>query len=161
MGTIDLIILACFLPAIVFGLKNGFVKQLVAFGVIALGLALSIRFSAPMGQWITEKWALEPFWVKAISFSVIFIAVALGLSLIGKIVEKVLKVAMLGWLNRLLGMVVAIATASLIIGTLIFILTSANDLLNFIPEDKIAESRFWKPLLDLVKFAFPYLKSLF
>jgi hypothetical protein len=38
---------------------------------------------------------------------------------------------------------------------------SANDLLQFIPEEKIAESRFFKPLLHMVELVFPYLKSLF
>ena len=55
----------------------------------------------------------------------------------------------------------ALAAAALLTGTLIYVLNSANELLNFIPEEKIAESRFWKPLLALVQNVFPYLKSLF
>lgn len=161
MGTIDLIILACFLPAVVIGLKDGFIRQLVALGALVLGLYLSVRFSTPVGQWITERWHLEPFWIKVISFSVIFIAVALVLNLVGKLLEKVLKITMLGWLNRILGLVFAIITTALIVGTLIYVLNSANGLLKFIPEEKIAESRLYKPLLHLVEIAFPYLKSLF
>lgn len=161
MGTIDLIILACFLPAVVIGLKDGFIRQLVALGALVLGLYLSVRFSTPVGQWITERWHLEPFWIKVISFSVIFIAVALVLNLVGKLLEKVLKITMLGWLNRILGLVFAMITTALIVGTLIYVLNSANGLLEFIPEEKIAESRLYKPLLHLVEIAFPYLKSLF
>ena len=161
MGTIDIIILACFLPAAVFGLINGFVKQLVALGAIVLGIALSIKFSPVIGEWITARWELEPFWVKAISFSVIFIAVSLVVSLLGKLTEKILKITMLSWLNRLLGMVVAVVGAALVMGTLIYIISSANGLLNFIPEEKIAESRFYRPLLHMVEVVFPYLKSLF
>lgn len=161
MGTIDIIILACFLPAVVIGLKDGFVRQAVALGALILGLYLSVRFSAPVGQWITEKWHLEPFWIKVISFSSIFIGVALVLNLLGKLLEKVLKITMLGWLNRILGLVFAIITTALIVGTIIYVVNSANGLLEFIPEEKIAESRLYKPLLHLVETAFPYLKTLF
>lgn len=161
MGTIDIIILACFLPAVVIGLKDGFVRQLVALSALILGLYLSVRFSAPVGQWITERWHLEPFWIKVISFSAIFIAVALVLSLLGKLLEKVLKITMLGWLNRILGLVFAIITTALVLGTIIYVVNSANGMLEFIPEEKIAESRLYKPLLHLVETAFPYLKSLF
>jgi len=161
MGTIDLIILACFLPAIVIGLKSGFVRQLVALGAIVLGLYLSIHFSDIVGQWLAERWHVEKFWLKVISFTAIFIGVALVLNLIGTLVERVLKITMLGWLNRLLGLALAIVACALIVGTLIYMINSANDLLQFIPEEKIAESRFFKPLLHMVELVFPYLKSLF
>ena len=161
MGTIDIIILACFLPAVVIGLKDGFIRQLVALSALILGLYLSVRFSAPVGRWITERWHLEPFLIKVISFSAIFIAVALVLSLLGKLLEKVLKITMLGWLNRILGLVFAIITTALVVGTIIDVVNSANGMLEFIPEEKIAESRLYRPLLHLVETAFPYLKSLF
>ena len=161
MGTIDLIILACFIPAIVIGLKDGFVRQLVALGSIVLGLFLSIKFSDMVGQWLMERWHLEPFWIKVISFSAIFIVVALLLNLLGKLIEKVIKITMLGWLNRLLGLALALVACALIVGTLIYMVNSANDLLQFLPEEKIAESRFYRPLLHMVEVVFPYLKSLF
>lgn len=162
MGTIDIVILACFLPAVFIGLKNGFIRQLVALAVVVLGILLAVRFSDVVSAWITAaKITLEPFWAKALSFVLIFVAVALVLNLLGKLLEKVLNIAMLGWLNRLLGLVLALATSALIIGTLVYLVNSANSLINFIPEDKIAESRFYKPLLEFVQKVFPYLKSLF
>ena len=162
MGTIDIVILACFLPAIFIGLKNGFIRQLVALAVVVLGVWLAVRFSDVVAAWlIAHKITLEPFWAKAVSFVVIFIAVALVLNLVGKLLEKVLDIAMMGWLNRLLGLVVALATSALVIGTLIYVVDSANSLIGFIPAEQIEQSRFYKPLLTLVQQVFPYLKSLF
>ena len=161
MGTIDIVILACFLPAVFIGLKSGFIRQLVALAVVVLGIWLSLRFSDTVGAWLNERFRIEPFWTKAISFALIFIVAALVLNLLGKLLEKVLDIAMLGWLNRLLGLVLALATGSIIIGTLLYMVDSANALINFIPEEKIAESRFYKPLLSFVENVFPYLKSLF
>ncbi|MBQ9530128.1 MAG: CvpA family protein [Bacteroidales bacterium] len=162
MGTIDIVILACFLPAIFIGLKNGLIRQLVALAVVVLGIWLAVRFSDVVAAWITAaKITTEPFWAKTLSFVLVFVAVALVLNLVGKLLEKVLDIAMLGWLNRLLGMVVAIATGALVIGTLIYLVNSANSLIGFIPEEQIEQSRFYKPLLTLVQQVFPYLKTLF
>ena len=145
MGTIDIVILACFLPGVFIGLKNGFIRQLVALAVVVLGIWLSLRFSDIVGGWLTDRFQIEPFWAKAI----------------GKLLEKVLDIAMLGWLNRLAGLVLALATSALVIGTLIYLTDSANSLIGFIPEEKISESRFYRPLLTFVERVFPYLKSLF
>ena len=154
-------ILACFLPAVVLGIKRGLVKQIVALAVVVLGIHLSLRFSDPLQAYLAQMVKWEPFWTKAVSFTVIFLAVALLLSLLGKLVEKVIKIAMLGWLNRLLGLLVAMIAAALVVGTLVYIVNSANNLLQFLPEEQIAQSRFYTPLLNLVEQIFPLLKSLF
>lgn len=161
MGAIDIVILACFLPAVVLGIKRGLVKQIVALAVVVLGIHLSLRFSDPLQAYLAQMVKWEPFWTKAVSFTVIFLAVALLLSLLGKLVEKVIKIAMLGWLNRLLGLLVAMIAAALVVGTLVYIVNSANNLLQFLPEEQIAQSRFYTPLLNLVEQIFPLLKSLF
>jgi len=161
MGTIDIVILACFLPAVYLGLKNGFIRQLVALAVVVGGIVLALRFSDTVGAWLQQRIKVEPFWIKAISFALIFIAVALVLNLAGKLLEKVLSIAMLGWLNRLLGLALALATSALLIGVIVYLVDSANQLVEFLPKEKIEESRFYKPLLTLVQNVFPYLKSLF
>ncbi|MBO4557290.1 MAG: CvpA family protein [Bacteroidales bacterium] len=161
MGTIDIIIAACFLPAIFLGLKNGFVRQLVALAVIVLGLWASAKFSDTVAQWLSQRFSWEPFWIKAVSFAAIFLAVALVLNLLGTLLEKLLNITLLGWLNRLLGLALSLVTCALIVGTLIYLVNSANNLISFIPEEKLAESRFFKPLLKLVETVFPYLKQLF
>ncbi len=161
MGAIDIVILACFLPAVVLGLKRGLVGQIVALAVVVLGIHLSLKFSGALQGYLSQMVSWDPFWTKAVSFTAIFLAVALLLGLLGKLVEKVLKIAMLGWLNRLLGMLVAVATASLVVGTLVYIVNSANQLLQFLPEEQLARSRFYTPLLNLVESVFPLLKSLF
>ena len=84
MGVLDIIIVCCFLPVLYFGIKNGLVKQLVAVAVIYLGISLSLRFSTPVAEWVMEHVKISEFWAKAVSFLLIFLVVALLLSLLGK-----------------------------------------------------------------------------
>ncbi|MBO4535959.1 MAG: CvpA family protein [Bacteroidales bacterium] len=161
MGVIDIIIVCCFLPVLYFGIKNGLVKQLVAFAVIYFGITLSLRFATPVAEWITERLQISEFWAKTVSFIFIFFVVALVLSLLGKIVEKIIKISMLGWLNKLLGIAMTFCIFALLISVLVYFVDSANNLLDFIPKEKLEESRFYPLLLDLSKEVFPHFKELF
>lgn len=161
MGVIDIVIVCCFLPVLYFGIKNGLVKQLVAFAVIYFGITLSLRFATPVAEWITERLQISEFWAKTVSFIFIFFVVALVLSLLGKIVEKIIKISMLGWLNKLLGIAMTFCIFALLISVVVYFVDSANNLLDFIPKEKLEESRFYPLLLDLSKEVFPHFKELF
>ena len=115
MGVIDIVIVCCFLPVLYFGIKNGLVKQLVAFAVIYFGLRLSLRFATPVAEWIVERVKISDFWAKTVSFIVIFFAIALLLNLLGKMLEKIINISMLGWLNKLLGIVMTFCIFALLI----------------------------------------------
>lgn len=160
MGTIDIVILCCFIPAIIIGLKNGLIKQLIALAVIYLGIRLSLMFSDPVSQWLTERMQLSEFWVKALSFLIIFAAVAIILNLLGNIIEKIIKVTPLSGLNRLGGVLVACCITALIVSVLVYFLDSFNGLAHLISDEKIQESVFYPKLLDLAKNVFPHLKEL-
>jgi membrane protein required for colicin V production len=161
MGVIDIVIVCCFLPVLYFGIKNGLVKQLVAFAVIYFGITLSLRFATPVSEWITARLQISEFWAKTVSFIVIFFVVALVLGLLGNMLDKIIKISMLGWLNKLLGVAMTFCIFALLISVLVYFVDSANNLLDFIPKEKLEESRFYPVLLDLSKEVFPHFKELF
>ena len=161
MGVIDIVILCCFLPALYFGIKNGLVRQLVAIAVIYFGIALALKFTAPASAWVLEHVEMSEFWARAVSFIVIFFVVALVLSLLGRLVEKIIKISLLGWLNKLLGVIASMCVIALVLSALAYVVDSANNLLEFIPKEKLEESRFFPALLDLSKDLFPRLKEIF
>lgn len=148
MCTIDIIILICFLPAFYFGIKNGLVKQLISLCVVYFGIKLSVRFSQPVALWLTESVGITEVWSKTLSFIVIFLAVALILSLIGRIIEKILNISLLGWLNKLLGVALSIVICALLVAAAIHMADHANNVLHFISEEKLAESKLWPVILD-------------
>ena len=161
MGVVDIVIVCCFLPALYFGVKNGLVKQLVALAVIYFGIKLSLRFSVPVGNWVVEHVKLPDFWAKAVSFIVIFFAVALVLNLFGKLVEKIIQISLLGWLNKLLGIAMTLCLFVFLLSALVYLVDSANNMLEFIPKEKLEESRLYPMLLNVSQEVFPRFKELF
>ena len=84
----------------------------------------------------------------------------LVLTLIGKAIEKVVKLAMLGWLNKLLGIVFALLKAVLIIGLVIIIFDAIYNLIPFVSSDTLNESVLYNPIKSIANTVFPFLKEL-
>lgn len=161
MGVLDIVIVCCFLPALFLGIRNGLVRQLVSLAVIYFGITLSLRFSSRVSRWVLDYVEISDFWIQSVSFILIFFAVAFILSCLGRIVEKIIKISLLAWLNRMLGIVAAFCTFLLLLSVLVYFIDSLNNLLNFIPKEKIEESRLYPALRDLSQQIFPYFRELF
>lgn len=95
------------------------------------------------------------------AFALIFLAVIAVLALIGKFLEGTVKLIMLGWLNRLLGVVFSLLKAGLIVGLVIMAFCSLNNTFRFVSEDVLNSSVLFPPLKDMAYTVFPYLKELF
>jgi len=162
MVVIDIILVVCFLPAIFFGLKNGLVKQLVSVCVIFFGIKLSIKYAGIVSERIINSGVGIPeFWTSIISFILIFTIIAIVFSLLGRAIEKVVKITLLGWLNKLLGLILSCFVFLVVISVLVYFVNSANLAFHIIPDEKIAESRIYPVMLNFAQSVFPLIKSLF
>jgi len=160
MSTPDIIILLCFLPAIISGITKGFIEQVVALLSLILGAWLAFKFSNVVGEWLKPYFEVSETVMHVISFAVIVIAVVLVLFFIGKILTGVTKLVMLGWLDRLLGLVFAILLAGLIIGIGIILFDTVNVKFELVDEAVLEESVLYGPIRDIAYTVFPYLKEL-
>lgn len=161
MNILDIIILVCFIPAIIGGLRKGLIAQVVSIISIILGVWLAFKFSSLVSGWMAGWFdGASPAILNIIAFAVILIAVIFGLFAIGKVIEASIKIIMLGWLNRILGLVFAILKCALILGLVIIMFDSINGNFHAVPEKTLSESILYPPLNDLANCIFPYLKDL-
>ena len=121
MAILDIVILLCFIPAIVSGISKGFVKQVIDFVAILLAAWAAFRFSTMLSEWLGTYVTLDPTVLKVICFVLIAIVVALILNLIGVLITKALQKLSLGFFNRLLGLVFGVLKVGLIIGLVILL----------------------------------------
>lgn len=161
MNFTDIILIICFIPAIVRGLTKGFVEQLVALLSIFLGVWLAYRFGGQLSAWATPYLHADPRIMNIVCFTVVVIVAIVILFLIGKVITGVIKIVMLGWLNRLLGLVFAMLKAALIIGLLIILFDTLNSTLGMVDAGQLESSVLYPWLRDFADTAFPYLKKLF
>ena len=160
MSTPDIIILICFLPAVISGIMKGFIEQAIALVSLILGAWLAFKFSTVVSGWLQPYFEVSETVLNVISFAVIMVAVVLVLFVLSKILTGVTKLVMLGWLDRLLGLVFALLKAGLLIGIGIILFDTLNVKFEFVEEQVLDESVLYAPIRDIAYVIFPYLKEL-
>lgn len=161
MGLFDIIVLVCFLIALCIGLKKGFIAQAVSLVSLCLGVWLAVTFSVPVGLRLEEWTSIDGAGMKIAAFVLIFCVTALVLTLAGRILEKIIKVVMLGWLNRLLGAVLAAVECLLILCIALMIFDALNGTFSFVKTEYLMSTVFYEPLETASHTIFPRLKELF
>ena len=160
MNIIDVIIPVCCIPAVVQGLRKGFIRQVFSIAALVLGAWLAFHFSSAATQWIESFIKADRTLLGVIAFVVIFVLVYFGLLLLGHLVKGLVTLIMLGWVDKLLGVVFGLLKALLAIGLVIMLIDAASSVVTLIPETTIKESVLYGPVKDVANVVYPYLKEL-
>ena len=159
MAILDIILLLCFVPAIVSGISKGFVKQGVDLVAILVAAWAAFHFSTVLGDWLSQYITLEKTILNVISFVLIAIVSALLLNLVGSLITNAMKALSLGFLNRLFGLVFAVLKVGLVLGLLILLFESLNSSLHLVKPEATANAVVYNTLKDIADKIFPILKT--
>ena len=161
MATLDIILLVCFIPGIIRGISKGFLEQALALAGIVLSVWAAFHFSGLVATWLKPYLTFSETTLNVISFALILIVMSLLVLLVAKLLTKVLEMAMLGWLDKTLGLVFALAVNALVIGLFIVLFDTLNLKFNLVKPEVLDGSIVYTTLRDLCYLVFPYLKSFF
>ena len=100
---IDLVFVILIFAAIFKGLRNGLIIALFTLVGYILGLALAVKLSTVAADYIGSAVNISQRWLPLVAFILVFVGVVVAVRLGAKALEGVVQVAMLGWLNRLGG----------------------------------------------------------
>ncbi len=162
MQIIDIVILVLVALAIVKGLIDGLIRQVGGIAGLFVGIILAGRFSALLASWLHQWISASENIVKILSFVLIIIATCLLMHLVGKLLEKIVTITTLGWLNRLLGAVLSVFGVVLLIGVLLSLIEYVNESwFIIIPKEMIAQSKGVQIVTSITDVVFPYIKEIF
>jgi membrane protein required for colicin V production len=102
---IDLVLTVILILALMKGYQQGLILGLFSFIAIVIGLAAAIKLSAVVADYIGKAVKVSDEWLPVISFAVVFIIVVLLVRWGANAIQRTVEVVMLGWVNRLGGMV--------------------------------------------------------
>ena len=139
---IDLVIIFTSIVACFKGLKNGLI--IAVFSVIALimGLAAALKLSVVVAGLISSSTSrFIPF----LSFLIVFLGVALLVSLVGRLLNKSFQIAMLGWVNRLAGLILYLLIYLIILSILFFYIQH----LSILNSQNFSDSKFYPVIENL------------
>jgi len=159
MAILDIILLLCFVPAIVNGISKGFVKQVIDLVAILAAAWAAFHFSPMLSAALARHITLEKTILDVVSFALIIIVAALLLHLLASLLTQALKSLSLGFLNRLLGLVFAILKVGLVLGLLILLFETLNSTLHIVKPETTADAVVYNALKEAAEKIFPILRT--
>jgi len=122
MNLLDLIIISTLIFLVVKGLLRGFIRELASLAGVILGVLLGNHFQPQMTLYL--KSYLPPTdYLPLISFASLFTLILIGCNLVGYLLKLLFSKVLLGWLDRTLGVWLALAKGVILIYLTIVILT--------------------------------------
>jgi len=117
---IDLLVALVLLFAIWKGYRNGFIVGIFSLLAIFIGIAAALKLSVVVAKHIGATTRISEKWLPFISFILVFIVVVLLVRLVAKAIEASVKLAMLGWANRIGGIICYVLLYMIIFSIVLF-----------------------------------------
>lgn len=117
---IDILFAILMVLAIFKGYKRGLVVGLFSLVAVIIGLAAAMKLSTVAAGYIGQAIKVSDQWMPIISFAIVFIIVVLLIRLGANLIEKTVEIAMLGWLNKIGGIVLYTVIYIIVFSVLLF-----------------------------------------
>lgn len=117
---IDLLFAILIVLAIFKGYSRGLIVGLFSLVVVIIGLAAAMKLSTVAAGYIGKAVKISDAWMPVISFAIVFIIVVLLVRLGANAIEKTVELVMLGWLNKIGGIVLYVIIYTTVFSVLLF-----------------------------------------
>jgi len=161
---LDIIVAVILILALIKGYRQGLIVALFSLVALVIGLAAAIKLSVVAAGYIGKAVNVSDKWLPIISFAVVFLIVVLLVRLGAKFIQKTVELAMLGWVNKVGGILLYTGLYIIIFSVLLFY----ADQMNFIKLEAKRESvtyayiQPWGPkLMDGLGKIIPVFKGMF
>lgn len=154
-----LIILAC-----IKGFRKGLIVAFFSIIAFIAGLAAALKLSSVVAIKLSATINASAKWLPVISFILVFLIVVLLVNLAGKMLEKSVEMLLLGWVNKLGGIVLFVLLYSIIFSIFLFYAVQ----LDFLKPQTIKASQCYSiiqpigpAVIDKLGTIIPYFKDMF
>lgn len=161
---IDAIVIILLVLAIFKGFKQGLLLGLFSFVAIIIGLAAAVKLSAVVAGHLNQSVNVSAEWLPVLSFILVFIIVVLLVRWGAKLLEAAFEVAMLGWVNRIGGILFFSAIYLIVFSVLLFYATQINLIQPHATENAVTYpyvSWLGPRVIDLFGKLIPWFKNMF
>lgn len=147
MNWLDVILLLPLLVGFVRGIMRGLVSEIIAFVVIILGVLISRTFVNPFSQWLLAQFAWPQGICNVVAYVLIFLTVAIILTLFSRALTKLLRSIHLGWANRLAGGIFGFVKYGIFIIIIVFAMNRTNQVFHWLDDSPIVQSSVVYPVM--------------
>jgi membrane protein required for colicin V production len=119
---IDVLCIALLAHATFKGLSRGFIVAIFSLLAIIIGLAAATKLSASVAIVLQEKAHFNSAWLPFVSFAIVMLLVVLLVRWMANAAEQTVEFALMGWINKLGGVLFYALIYLLILSVVLFFL---------------------------------------
>ena len=157
MNWLDIIIGFFLLIALFNGYRKGLVMQLIGLAVILLAVIFGGKLAGILFPELDRLFDFSPQLLHVLSYILAFAAIFLVATLVGQVIERIVDFILLGFFNRLLGSVVAVATTAIVLSLLLNLVLILDREKQWINRQIRSESFFFERVQSVVPVVVPFL----
>jgi membrane protein required for colicin V production len=120
---LDIILLVLVILAVIKGYQRGLIIGVFSFIAIIIGLAAAMKLSTIVAGYLGNTVTISAQWLPVISFAIVFILAVMLIRWGANLLEKTAEVALLGWVNKIGGMLLYLAIYILVYSIVLFYAT--------------------------------------
>ncbi len=155
MNYLDIIILVLAGVGVISGLRRGFVKELSGVVALVMGYIGASTLAPYLEPTFSKLLDGDKVVMAGVAWVAAFLIIVLAFNLLGMFVAKLLEVAMMGVIDKLLGAVFGAAKAVLLMSLAFNLLAMAG----WPSKELIAKTRYYKPTVMVGQWAFDWVKE--
>ncbi len=151
MNVIDIILILLLAYALFEGFREGLVVQGCSFVGIAIGIWYGARHGDSLAKFLQIDGEYSSVWGFVIAIILAIIVVTIG----AQVARRVLQMAGLGVLDRVLGMALSLFKMVIILSLLLSAFSFVNKNIEIISSNTLAKSQLYRPIVNVTKWASP------
>jgi membrane protein required for colicin V production len=121
MNWVDILIVIILAVGLGKGLSNGFVRGIFGLAALVLGIVVAAANHGQVAEVLFSRLQIGEQGQAILGFLLVFVIVMIVVTVIGRVVAKALKLASLGWMDRLAGGLLGLVMACLFVGVVLLI----------------------------------------
>lgn len=159
MNYIDIILGIILLWAAINGFRKGLIVELASLAALILGIWGAIKFSYITSDFLIENFHPKTEYLNIISFVVTFVVIVVLVHIIGKAVHKLAETVLLGFANKLAGLVFGILRTALVLSIVLVVFDKIDENVHIIPEKTKDNSQMYEPIRSFAPSIFPFIEK--
>lgn len=159
MNYIDIVLAILLVLAAINGFQKGFIAEVASIAALILGIWGAIEFSYITSEFLTENFKWQTEYMNIISFAVTFVVIVVLVHIVSGTVSKLLNAAMLGFVNKLAGLVFGILKSALILSIILVVFDKIDEDVHILSDKTKENSRMYEPVRSFAPSIFPFIEE--
>ena len=160
MNYFDIIIIIPLIWGAYKGFKKGIIIEVASFIALGLGIWGGMKFSSISAKYLSEAFDIAENIMPLISFAVTFILIVIVVFTLAKMLQKIVSMVALGFVNKAAGALFGILKFSLIMSVIITFTNILNKQVTFIDPEMENTSILYQPMARVAQIIIPGLKNI-